>query len=94
MKFQMSLVAVLGVNKVQKCYIKINSLKLQLTSIRWPPHIHWIKKIIKIKKSDLKQNIGFFIFWKKLWFLSALCIPLHAYTRMCFEKIYYVIMLF
>jgi len=37
MKVQLFLVAVLEVNKAQKCCIKINSSKLKLTRIRWAP---------------------------------------------------------
>jgi len=41
-------------NKAQKGYIETNSLKLKITSVRWPPSTHEIKKIIKI--SDLNQR--------------------------------------
>jgi len=37
MKVQLFLVAVLETNKAQKSYIKISSLKLKLTRVRWPP---------------------------------------------------------
>jgi len=40
MKVQLFLTAVLEVNKAQKSYIKINSLKLQLNRFRWLPSSH------------------------------------------------------
>jgi len=47
-------------NKTQKSYIKTNSVKFKIGSVRWPPSTHGMKKIrFKFKKPDSK-NHGFY----------------------------------
>jgi len=40
MKVHLFLVAIIKVNKAQKSDVKINYLKLKLSSISWPPFPH------------------------------------------------------